>query len=359
MEDLKQLFFKLIDIDAPSGFEEPMLKELMEQLRPYVDEVYSDTRGNCWGIKKGTNNEAPSLALMAHLDQIGMIITYISDRGVIYFRKLGDPTEGALQGQRVRIITRKNGNVRGVIGIRPGHITTPEEARRIPPIEKMYIDIGVTSREEAHKLGIHVGCPITYDGDPIVLANPGMIASRSVDDRAGCVALIEIAKRLQNIDHECTIMFVGTAEEETGWRGAQTVSYTLNPDMAIVIDTCPAGWQPDVDVTQLPVEVGKGPVLKFTEHPTVISHPIVRNLLIDTAVANSIPWQPGAGVPGRSDAETIQQSRGGIPTCPLCIPRRYSHSPVEVFDLMDLHHLIDIIVKAIQQINNNFSLQRV
>jgi len=364
LEELKKLLFRLIEIDAPSGFEEPMMKEFMNQLRPYVDEIGSDTRGNCWGIKKGTDENAPTVALMTHLDQVGMIVSYISDQGFVYFKKLGGVTDGALQSQRVKILTRKQGVVHGVIGIRPGHITTAEEARLIPPVEKMYIDIGVNSREEAHRLGVQIGRPITYDGEPLVLANPNLIASRSVDDRAGCAALIQIAKRLQHNPPECTVMFVGTVEEEVGWRGAETVTFTLNPDMAIAVDTCPAGWQPEVEMTQLPVEIGKGPVLKFSEHTRRISshnisHPVVRNLLQDTADDEGIPYQPGAGMAGESDAQTIQQSRGGIPVCPLTIPRRYSHSPAEVVDLNDVQHLIDLILAAIKRIKSGFNLKRV
>lgn len=363
MEELRELFFELVEIDAPSGFEEPMMKEFLAQLRPYVDEVDADARGNCWGIKKGTKEDTSSLALMAHTDQVGMVVSYISERGFVYFKKLGGVTDGALQGQRVKILTRTQGIIPGVIGIRPEHITTPEEARRLPPLEKMYIDIGVSSKEEAQYLGVQIGRPITYNGQPLILSNPNLIASRSVDDRAGCAALIQIAKNLQITPPECTVMFVGTAEEEIGWRGAQTVSYTLNPDMAIAVDTCPAGWQPDVELKELPVEIGKGPVLKFTEHSGVvsqnISHPVVRNLLQDTAEAEGIPYQPGAGMSGRSDAQTIQQSRGGIPTCPLCIPRRYSHSPVEVFDLNDLQHLIDLLIAAIARIKSGFSFRRI
>lgn len=106
----------------------------------------------------------------------------------------------------------------------------------------MYIDIGVNSREEAHVRGVRVGCPITYDGQPLTLSNPNLIASRSVDNRAGCTALIQVAKRLKNAPPECTVMFVGTVEEEIEWRGAQTASFTLNPDMVVVVDTAPAGF---------------------------------------------------------------------------------------------------------------------
>lgn len=122
-----------MEIDAPSGFEEPLMREFMDRLKPYVDDVGSDVRGNCWGVIKGTGEDTLSLALMAHLDQVGMIVSHIDERGFIRFRKLGRVVDGALQGQRVRILTRENGIVRGVIGLRPGHITTPEEARSIPP----------------------------------------------------------------------------------------------------------------------------------------------------------------------------------------------------------------------------------
>ena len=263
MDKLKKLFVKLAEVDAPAGFEEPMMKSLMLELKPYVDSVVVDNRGNVIDVKKGIEDSSPSIALIAHMDQIGFIVSYIEPRGIIRFRKLGNPVNGAIQGQHMHLLSHK-GPISGVVGIKPGHVITPEEARRIPPIEDMYIDIGVYSKEEAEDRGVRVGTPIVYDAPTVTLAGPNLIASRSVDNRAGCAALIKIAEDLMNEPHECTVFFVGSVEEEVGWKGAQTATFKIDPDMAIAIDTAPAGWQPDVDMKNIVYEVGRGPAIKVS-----------------------------------------------------------------------------------------------
>lgn len=358
LDKLKELFVKLAEVDAPAGFEEPMMSVLKRELEPHVDNVTVDRRGNVVGVKKGIEDNTPSIALVAHMDQIGFIVSYVEARGFLRFRKLGKPVDGAIQGQHVRVLT-KRGSVIGVVGLKPGHITTPEEARRIPPLEDMYIDVGVNSKEEAEALGVRVGAPIVYDAPSVTLARPGLMASRSVDNRAGCAALIKIAEKLGNVPHGCSVFFVGSVEEEMGWKGAQTATFDIDPDMAVAIDTTPAGWQPDVNMKNLVYEVGKGPVIKISELGGAITHPKVRRLLITTAEREGIPFQIGAELAGISDAIVIQQSRSGIPTGALCLPRRYSHSPVEVFDLNDLRNLIKLQVAAIKSIEAGFDLNRI
>lgn len=361
MEDLRELFLNLASVDAPSGFEEPMMKILKEELEPYVNSISVSTRGNIIGIKKGITDDSPSIALVAHMDQIGFLVSYIEERGFIRFRKLGGPVDRAIQGQQLRLIT-KHGPIVGVVGIKPGHITPPEESRQIPPIEEMYIDIGVENKKEAEKAGVRVGTPIVYNMPSIILVKPNLIASPSVDNRAGCAALIQIAKHLKGYSHESTIYFVGSVEEEIGWRGAQVALYSVSPDIAVVIDTLPAGWQPDIVMRDLVYEIGKGPAIKVSEISKsghIIGHSKVREWLIDTAEKEEIPYQLGAGMRGVSDTAAIQQSGLGIPTASLCLPRRYSHSPIEVFDLNDLQNLVKLMISAIIHVKPGFNLNRI
>ncbi|MCW3991450.1 MAG: hypothetical protein NWE79_01985, partial [Candidatus Bathyarchaeota archaeon] len=145
MKELKELLFKLIEVGSPSGFEEPMMAALKSELEPLVDEVYDTPRGNVVGVQRGTDPEAPSIALVAHMDQVGFVVFNIDERGFIRFRRIGGAVTRAIQGQQVRLLTEE-GPVVGVVGIKPGHITKPEEANIVPPLEEMYIDIGAESK---------------------------------------------------------------------------------------------------------------------------------------------------------------------------------------------------------------------
>ncbi|MCK4582273.1 hypothetical protein KAU18_03080, partial [Candidatus Bathyarchaeota archaeon] len=147
MESLKQLLFSLVEVGSPSGFEEPMMRRLVEELKPLCDEVYDTPRGNVVGVQRGTDPEAPGIALAAHTDQVGFVVFNVDERGFIWFRRVGGAVTRSIMGHQVRLLTDK-GPIIGVVGIKPGHITKSEEASKVPPVEEMYIDIGADSREE-------------------------------------------------------------------------------------------------------------------------------------------------------------------------------------------------------------------
>jgi endoglucanase len=348
-----------VKVKSPSGFEEPMISTLKSDLNPFVDKVYDTPRGNVVGIQEGSGKGVPSIALLAHMDQVGFTVFNIDDRGFIRFRRLGGAVTRAIQGQQIRILTEKR-PVLGVIGIKPGHITKPEEANTIPPIEEMYIDVGAKNQREVEEMDVKIGSPIVTNAQPIELGND-MISSPGVDNRAGLTALIATAKILKDVKTPATVYYVGTVEEEVGLRGAEVVLYDLDVDMAIAIDTCPAGWQPDVVMRDLYYEVGMGPAIHiggFSGTKILMYHHKMRRWLIETAEAEGIPYQSGI-MHGETDAFASMQTMGGIPSITMGIPRRYSHSPVEVFDLNDLRSLVKILVVAIKKININFKINRV
>lgn len=356
---IREIFLRLVKVGSPSGFEEPMMKTLKSELVPFVDKVFDTTRGNVVGVQIGSNPDAPSVALVAHMDQVGFVVSNIDERGFIRFRRIGGAVTRAIQGQQLRFLTEK-GDVLGVAGIKPGHITKPEEARTVPPDEEMYIDIGAWSREEAQAMGVRVGTPIVSNASPLELAND-LIASPGVDDRAGLTALIATARELKSLQIPSTIYYIGSVEEELGLRGAAVALYDLDIDLAVAIDTFPSGWQPDVEMRDLYYEVGKGPAIHIGEisgNRIRIHHHKVRRWLIETAEAEGIPYQSGL-MHGGTDASAMMQTRSGIPAVTLGIPRRYSHSPVEVFAMSDLENLVKILVAAIKRLDAGFSLQRV
>jgi endoglucanase len=358
LESIKQLLFSLLEVDSPSGFEEPMLMRLVEELKPLCDEVYNTPRGNVIGIQRGTDPEAPGIALAAHTDQVGFVVSNVDDRGFIRFRRIGGAVTRSIQGHQVRLLTDK-GVLIGVVGIKPGHITKPDEAYTVPQIEEMYIDIGADSNEEAYCRGVEIGTPIVWNTAPMMLGNK-YVTTAAADDRAGLTAMISIAKNLSNKPIPATVHYVGTVEEEIGLRGAEVAVYDLDVKIAVAIDTCPAGYQPDVIMRDLYYEVGKGPALHIGElgSRTRFGSQVLRRWLISVAEENGIPYQTGL-MHGGTDASAMQQTKAGLPACTIGIPRRYSHSPVEVLSLNDLLNLIEIVTKAIESLTRNFSTNRI
>ncbi|MFA5869451.1 MAG: M20/M25/M40 family metallo-hydrolase [Candidatus Bathyarchaeia archaeon] len=357
-DTLLELFYRLVEVQAPSGFEEPMMRAFIDEIGPFVDEVHGTPRGNVIATQKGTDPKAPKVALVAHLDQIGFIVFNIDTTGFVRFRKLGGSVTRAIQGQHLQILTER-GPVIGVVGMKPGHITTPAEANTIPQIEEMYIDIGARSREEAEAMGVRHGTPITYATAPVELAN-GLVASPSIDDRAGCTAIIHTAKAFAEKRPKATVYYIGSVEEEIGLRGAETCLHDLDVDMAVAVDTFPAGYQPDVNMRDLFYEVGRGPGLHVGEigDRVRIQSQQVHRWLRRTAETHGIPHQVGL-MNGGTDAMTMMQTRGGIPAATIGVPRRYSHSPVEVFSLSDFENLTKILKFAVEGLDASFTTARV
>ncbi len=358
MTQVKDLFFKLLKVKSISGFEEPMMRVLKEELTPLCDEVYDTPRGNVIGVQKGTDPDAPKIALAAHTDQVGFIVFNIDEKGFIRFRKVGGAVQRSIEGHQMALQGSK-GVVLGVVGIKPGHITKPAEANIVPPIEEMYIDVGALSKKDVHDLGITIGTTITWNNQPVEMAN-NFIASAAADDRAGLAAIISVAKNLKDKPIPSTVYYIGTVEEEIGLRGAEVATYGLDVDIAFAIDTCPAGYQPDVNPRDIFYEIGNGPCMQIGEIGRGIkfSSELLRKWLMEVADTNKIPYQTGL-MHGGTDASAMQQTMAWLHAMAFSIPRRYSHSPVEVLSLDDLKNLINILSMAIPGVDSGFNLHRI
>lgn len=358
MQQVKDILFKLLKVKSISGFEEPMMKVLKAELTPLCDEVYDTPRGNVIGVQRGTDPKAPKIALASHTDQVGFIVFNIGEKGFIRFRKVGGAVSRSIEGHQMALHGSK-GVVLGVVGIKPGHITKPAEANIVPPIEEMYIDIGAKSKAEVFEMGVTIGTTITWNNEPVELAN-NYLATAAADDRAGLAAIISIAKNLKKNPIPSTVYYVGTVEEEIGLRGAEVALYGLDVDIAFAIDTCPAGYQPDVNPRDIFYEVGNGPCMQIGEIGRGIkfSSEVLRRWLMDVADEHKIPYQTGL-MHGGTDTSTMQQTMAGLHAMAFSIPRRYSHSPVEVLSMDDLHNLVRILSEAIPGVDSGFNLHRI
>jgi endoglucanase len=345
-------------LDAPVGFEEPVLRAARDALARVCPRVEVDTRGNVYGWQPGTDPQAPLVMVTAHADEIGFLVTSLDPTGFLRFARLGHPNELVLAGQRVRVLSR-TGPVEGVIGVKPAHILTPDEARRVPGPSELYVDVGATSAAELVEWGIESGTPMVLAGELVATRNARRCFGKCVDNRIGLVCLLEIAERLAASGAPAaTVVHVVTVEEEVGLRGAEVAARRVNPDVLLVLDTVPSGGTPDLRPQELPWDIGEGPLLKVREIKGLSTHAPLRALLRATAQAHGIPHRVIVDTAGITDATSAQQASGDIAAMVLALARRYSHTAVEMCDLGDAAALIELTCRAIPQITSRQQLQR-
>lgn len=323
---------RLAGATGVSGHEHDVAALIEELWRPYVDEIRRDALGNLIAVVRGEGLETPDgrrAAVMwaAHMDEIGMVVSAVEEEGFLRVDAVGGVDERVLLGQEVVVHTRQ-GPLPGIIGTKPPHLTTDEEARKVPRLQDLFIDVGLPAEEARRR--VRVGDPVTVRQEPARLQGQRMTA-KSLDNRAGVAVLSEALAQLRRRRHGVDVYAVATVQEEVGLRGATTSAYGLAPALAVAVDVT-FGDQPGLPDTQT-VELGKGPALGRGANV----HPRIYEALRETARSEGIPFQDEY-LPGYSgtDAWAIQIAREGIPTGLVSVPLRHMHSPVEVVDLGDV-----------------------
>ncbi len=339
---VRELLRKLSDAHGVSSSEGSIREIVRAELAGAVDEIREDKMGNLIAVKRGGDF---SIMLAAHMDEIGLMVRYIDERGFIRVVPIGGWFGPVLYCQRV-VLHGKNGPVTGVVGAKPVHVMTEEERKKEIKIEKMFVDVGAASEEEVRNLGIEIGTPITVDREFAELAGT-RITGKAFDNRVGVAMLI---RALQQAESPHTLYGVFTVQEEVGLKGARVSAYSLNPDCAIATDVTIPGDHPGIKKKDASVEMGKGPVLVLVSASGrgLIADPRMTAWLRETAEKNGIPCQIEVGTGGNTDATIIHLERGGIPSIPLSIPARYIHSPVEVIDTADVEAGIRLLVEALK-----------
>lgn len=330
---LGELLGELAGLDGVAGHEHAVVARLQELFDPHSQDVQIDSYGNLFA-RINAEGSGPTLMISAHSDEIGALVKSIEPGGMIRIERVGGLIESLAIGRLVRI----RGH-RGVIGVKAGHIQTPEERGRAPGFRELYVDMGFDTAAEVEALGIRVGDAVSYDEPMQHLANPLRVSGKALDNRVSCAVLVKLAERLKDVDLGCTLYCVVTVQEEVGLRGARMAAHRLNPDAAIVVDTVPSGGTPDVDVHRdLRMRIGAGPVLALASSGGSAGHlinPAMRDFLRTVADDAGIAMQESLFYGGTSDASAVLLVRDGIPTGVINIARRYSHSPVETLDLND------------------------
>ncbi len=318
---------QLTQIFGPSGSEEPVGEFIANQLRPYCDELTTDTLGNLIVCRHGTGKK---IMVAAHMDEIGLMITHLDKEGFLRFTTLGGVRIPNLVGQRVKF---SNGRV-GTIGVEK--LEKPSDFK----LDKLYLDIGVSSREEA-ELFVNIGDTAVFCGD--FVESGSRIISKALDDRIGCFVAMEALKRTKST-HE--LVFVFTVQEEIGTRGARTAAYALEPDLAIAVDVTMTGDTPKAH--PMSVKLGGGVGIKVLDHSMVTS-PQIKRWMAAVATELNIPFQWEVLEYGGTDSGAIHISRGGVPSGVLSIPTRYVHSPAEMLDKRDVEAAVELLVALLER----------
>ncbi|MBZ9650425.1 M42 family metallopeptidase [Psychroflexus montanilacus] len=336
---------KYLNNAAPTGYESEGQKLWMEYLKPYVDEFITDTYGTAVGV---INPEAEfKVVIEGHADEISWYVNYITDDGLIYVIRNGGSDHQIATSKRVNIHTKK-GIVKGVFGW-PAIHTRDKSKEETPKIENICIDVGCSNKEEVEELGVHVGCVITYP-DEFFILNKNKFVCRGLDNRMGGFMIAEVARMLKEnkINLPFGLYITNSVQEEIGLRGAEMISNTIKPNVAIVTDVCHDTTTPMIDKKKEGLtKIGAGPVISYA--PAVQNK--LRELLIDTAEKHNIPFQRlAASRMTGTDTDAFAYSNGGVASALISLPLRYMHTTVEMVHQEDVENVIQLIYNSLLEI---------
>lgn len=337
---------RLLDAPGPSGFEVRAARVWREEAATFADDVRVDVSGNSYATVNGGG--APAVMLAGHIDEIGLQITHIDEKGFLFVDEIGGWDPQVLVGQRVTVLGR-NGDVAGVVGKKAIHLIQPDERDKASKTRQLWVDVGAGSREEVAELGIRVGDPMVIAQGMVRLARD-LIASRAIDDRVGAFVVLEALRLLSDDPPRASATAVATAQEEIGYQGggARTSAYALEPDVAIVVDVTFSTDVPDIEKKELGEHtLGGGPVLSRGS----AAHNLVFEMLASVAEEEGIPYSVQASPKAtRTDADGIHLTRQGVPTGLVSVPNRYMHSPNEIVSVEDLYHTAALIAAFIRRL---------
>ncbi len=333
---------------SPTGFENEGQKIWMNYLKPYVDTFITDTYGTAVGI---INPDAKyKVVIEGHADEIAWYVNYITDDGLIYVIRNGGSDHQIAPSKRVNIHT-KNGIVKGIFGWPAIHTRNraKEEAARI---DNLFVDCGCSTKDEIEKLGIHVGCVITYPDEFMILNNDKFVC-RAIDNRMGGFMIAEVARLLKENKKKLPfgLYIVNAVQEEVGLRGAEMITNTIKPNIAIVTDVCHDTTTPMIDKKiEGDLKIGRGPVIAYA--PAVQNK--LRELIVNTAEEKKIPFQRHATsrVTG-TDTDAFAYSNGGVASALISLPLRYMHTTVEMVHKDDVENVIKLIYESLLKIEND------
>ncbi len=334
---------ELLSVPSPSGFEQPGQAVIRKHLEKKADRLTVDVHGN---LIAALNPDAKTRVMLAgHVDEIGLMVTHITDKGFIHFAAIGGVDVGLVAGSRVHLHTKK-GVILGVIGKKPIHQMSAEDRKKVPLMKDLWIDIGAKDKKDAEKY-VRIGDPVTWTCGYERLLNNAVVA-RGFDDRIGAFVVAETLRTLADKELPVALYAVSTVQEELGLRGARTSAFGIDPHAGIAVDVGFATDHPDADQkTYGETYLGKGPIVGLGAN----INRVLGSLILETADSQKIPYQLVAEPRATgTDANAIQISRAGVAAAVVSIPNRYMHTPVEVVSLDDVENAVKLLAETVMAI---------
>jgi putative aminopeptidase FrvX len=344
----EEFLFKYLNNTSPTGYETGGQKLWLEYLRPFVDETFVDNYGTACGVINPGKDFR--VVIEGHADEISWYVNHISELGFINVIRNGGSDHQIAPSKRVNIHTDDGRVVKGVFGWPAIHTRKNKEKQTVPELENIFIDVGAATKEEVLKLGIQIGNVVTFD-DELLKLNDRYFVGRALDNRMGGFCIAEVARMIREngVELPYSLYVVNAVQEEVGLRGAQMITETIKPHAAIITDVSHDTNTPLLETRSLgDIKTGKGPDITFA--PAV--HHILRNLIMEAAVDNNIPYQRSASsrVTG-TDTDAFAYSNGGVPSALISLPLRYMHTTVEMAHIEDIENVIRLIYHSLQKIS--------
>ena len=325
---------------------EKQVRDYMTKKMETLGSVSYDNLGSIIAKKIG-NPDGPKIMVAGHMDEVGFMVTTITEEGYVKFTPAGGWWSQVMLAQQMTITTQKGSELRGVIGAKAPHILTPEERKKPVEMEKMFLDLGVANKEEAEKLGIKPGDMVTPYIEIQRLSNRKFMLGKAWDNRAGCAATIQVLSNIQNRKHENIFFGVGTVQEEVGLRGAKTAAYGIEPDIGIALDTTIAFDFPGGSKN---TELGKGVGIMFKDS-SMVGHKGLRDFVVSVCEEEKIPYQLTFLERGGTDGGAIHMTANGAPSIALCLPVRYLHSHTSIVHEDDYDSMVKLVTILIQKLD--------
>ncbi len=344
-----QLLVDLVAARGVPGNEEEVREVFRDYAKPYADAILQDGLGSIIAEKKGAE-DAPRIMFAGHLDEVGFMVTRITDEGFVKFQTLGGWWSQVLLGQQVEIKTQKGEYIHGVVGCKPPHVLSKEAREKPYKIEDMFFDIGATSKEEVEGWGIRPGDMVTPYSPYRRLNDSKFLLAKAWDNRIGTAVALEVFKNLAEEELPNSIYAVGNVQEEVGLRGAKTASNVINPDISFALDTGTAGDTPGMTPQESSSKLGNGPQIVLFD-ASMIAHKDLRDFVVDIADELEIPYQfeviPGGG----TDAGSQHVSGHGVPSLAITVPTRYLHSHSSVIHEDDYYNTVKLVTEVVRRLD--------
>ena len=327
-----ELLKELCRLDGVSGEEDRVRDCIRRYAEPYADQIRTDALGNLIVFKRGARPTGHKLMLAAHMDEVGVIVTHVTDEGFLKFDFVGGVDRRVAIGKPVVLGPNR---VPGVIGLKAIHLVSGEEEKKTPKTDALYLDIGAKDREEAVRLAPPGTCG-AFVGEPEELGD-GFLKAKAIDDRVGCAVMLELLREDLPLD----VVFAFTAQEEVGTRGAFGAAFSVTPEVALVLETTTPADLPEIEGARRVCAPGMGPVISYMDGGTIYDRGLFETLR-RLAEDNRIPWQTKEYIAGGNDARTIQRTKSGVRVAALSAAVRYLHAPASVGSISDFENMLKL-----------------